>query len=293
MKNIEDIKLKNLLSNIEVNPDPEWVTNTRNNIIRMQMQNDDIKPNIFNLLFNFRMNPKLVIVLGVSTLVALSGGTFLTVKAAEVSKPGDFLFGLNKAIENVQRSTINDPQKKAQFESEILKQRVADMESIQEQKDANKLKLAVGEVSEQEDNFLNSLTKCGKDCDSLDTTEQEDIHTKAEDIKDDATKNNNDDLENEASKLADKTKSSNDKKDIQDNKEQSNESGQNGSSEGTESSESSRSSTSSISSRSTSSGEKTSGESSSSSFKSSSSSSGTSGKDGSGDSSSSGGGGDN
>lgn len=104
-----------------------------------------------------------IAVAAVLAVLLFAGGG--TIYAADASAPGDPLFGVDKAIENVQRSLTTDPVSEADLELDILDERMEELEEAEgaveeaegtedtedDQEAEDDFDAAVEEVEEQED----------------------------------------------------------------------------------------------------------------------------------------------
>jgi hypothetical protein len=87
---------------------------------------------LFYFLSYFYMSPryKLFVTLGiVFVLLVTSGGVAY---ASDDAVPGDLLYPVDKAVESLNRVIISDPIAKAEFEVELLDERVAELEDLSE-----------------------------------------------------------------------------------------------------------------------------------------------------------------
>lgn len=166
----------------------------------------------FYFLSNFFMKGKVFFsTLAVSTLV-IAGTGFATVSAARNSKPGDALFGLNKSIDSIERSLINDDAKKVEFEQELFDDRANDLTEIEKENDKDKFETAKKEFELQ----YEKLKKALEDCDNCEEQKQvleqqfeqdkqqfedsaDDSNDSVEDSSDDSSNDSVDDVSNDSS----------------------------------------------------------------------------------------------
>lgn len=201
-KNIEEIKT--LLSNSSIQPSPEWVVKTRNNLI--DRINADSKSAQINFLTKVYMNTKVFAASALAVVVAVSGVGLATVSAAKVSKPGDFLFGLSKAIENVQRSTLTNSNDKLAFEKELLVERLNELNDLKNSKDSVKIALGLKEVSEQQDNLKKVEDNCtDASCVETEVEIHKSVKEAATEVKDSALNSDNSNLTKDAQELEKKS----------------------------------------------------------------------------------------
>ncbi len=205
MKQINEKQLKDILTGINVTPDAHWVNNTRNQIIS-KMNAMDENPKQFNFLSQIFMKGKLVLASIISALVILSSLGAITVQAAKNSNAGDPLFGLDKSIESIERSNINDPIQLVSYENEVMRERLSELDYLQQNNSSN-LTLGVKEVSEQQDRLTTRLQDC-TNCDPHLEQESEDlinyVGNTANQIRTRAQENNDSELESEALSLENK-----------------------------------------------------------------------------------------
>jgi hypothetical protein len=76
------------------------------------------------------------VILAILVVVAIGGGAVLLAQQADAAAPGDSLYSIDLLAEKVQRALIMDELKKAEFEGDILGERIAEYQS-QLAKDGN------------------------------------------------------------------------------------------------------------------------------------------------------------
>lgn len=106
--------------------------------------------NIFNLLRLSNMSPKLKAIISVITVVATLGAGTGTIYASDSANPGDFLYGLDKTVESVQRTFTSDPVKKAELELAIMDERVLELEKLSEGDNSGAVSESISEVEAQQ-----------------------------------------------------------------------------------------------------------------------------------------------
>jgi len=152
--NEKEIQLK--IHQYQPKPDQAWQNRTLH-ILKNLSENvtNDKKERINdNRLFNFLdktiMNVKLKLGIVIGTSIILVGGSMLTVYASDDANPGDFLYPLDKAVENIQRSFISDPLTKAEFEIKLMEERVMELKDLSAFNDKINSASAVGEIDAQQ-----------------------------------------------------------------------------------------------------------------------------------------------
>lgn len=75
------------------------------------------------------------LILVVLVLVMLGSGGVLLAQQADASEPGDSLYSIDLLAEKVQRNIIFDELKKAEFEGEVLGERISEYQALAERSD--------------------------------------------------------------------------------------------------------------------------------------------------------------
>jgi len=140
MKQMTDDKLIKTIKALKVKPDKAWQEVTLKKLQVISGSDVTASNNsrnqgreLFNFLFFFKMQAKYkLLVYAATTIVAVTVLGGVTVYAANNSAPGDFFFGLDKGIENVERSLITDPTKKLEYELARLQERLQELERSNE-----------------------------------------------------------------------------------------------------------------------------------------------------------------
>lgn len=105
--------------------------------------------NIFNLLKFLKMSSKIKAIISLITIVATLGVGTGAVYASNSANPGDFLYGLDKAVESVQRTFTLDPVKKAEIELAIMDERVLELEKLSEGGNFDVVSKSISEIEAQ------------------------------------------------------------------------------------------------------------------------------------------------
>lgn len=75
------------------------------------------------------------VILAVLVLIMLGSGGVLLAQRADAAEPGDSLYSIDLLAERVQRNIIFDELKKAEFEGEVLGERISEYQSLAERSD--------------------------------------------------------------------------------------------------------------------------------------------------------------
>lgn len=164
-----DSEIKKALKTIDIKPSKEFKSGLDTRLKYESLNHSKVQQGSnFYFLSNFFMKGKVFFsTLAVLTLV-LAGTGFATVSAARNSKPGDALFGLNKSIDSIERSLINDDAKKVEFEQELFDDRANDLTEIEKENDKDKFETAKKEFELQ----YEKLKKALEDCDNCEEQKQ-------------------------------------------------------------------------------------------------------------------------
>jgi hypothetical protein len=153
------------LSRIKSLPEKEWQESMIKYIDKFQdkvtnpQKSRNKHMNIFYFLNKTVMNVRLTVGAIVGTAIVLVGGGIVTVYASDAANPGDFLFPIDTAAESLQRSLINDPIAKAQFELSITNERISELLELSATENKSAIALAIGEVNAEQVRLQERLTE--------------------------------------------------------------------------------------------------------------------------------------
>ncbi|MBN1373759.1 hypothetical protein JW962_00250, partial [Candidatus Dojkabacteria bacterium] len=105
---------------------------------------------IFNLLKLSNMNPKLKVIISIVSIVATLGAGTGTIYASDSANPGDFLYGLDKTVESVQRTFTSSLVNKAELEMAIMDERILELEKLSEGDNSEAVSESISEVEAQQ-----------------------------------------------------------------------------------------------------------------------------------------------
>lgn len=146
-------QIKQLLRLIKPSPSDTWQKLTLSEI-KTSVTTNQIKRNslrdIYNLIKLPYMSKKFKIIISiVSVLVILGAGTG-TSYASNSAVPGDFLYGLDKLTESVQRSFISDPIKETEFEMKVMDERISELEKLSIENNSELISKSISEIESQQ-----------------------------------------------------------------------------------------------------------------------------------------------
>jgi len=117
----------------KVKPNPDWLKSQRRNLL-LQISSDNKAKKAYSLsgFSLFKSIPKLVLrpVIAVCLLFAMIfGGGFLTIKIAEGSVPGDFLYPVKIVIEDI-KVALSSQEGKSKLQAQFVGHRVKELTQI-------------------------------------------------------------------------------------------------------------------------------------------------------------------
>lgn len=156
MEKLTEEQLKSKLRNVSIKPDSSWQESTLNRLLDLGVPKSQTERNnkssIFYLLFSKNMSSASKLFVGVLvavfSLVAITG---TAVYASDDAVPGDLLYPVDKAWENVQRAMIQSDEELTNFEMDVLDERVKELKRVQERKEnQERINEAVKELEDQQ-----------------------------------------------------------------------------------------------------------------------------------------------
>ncbi|HHD92236.1 MAG TPA: hypothetical protein ENL06_01250 [Candidatus Portnoybacteria bacterium] len=150
----------------KIEPEKEWIDLVYQNIVNQEIASNFISPNIFferiKLLFqNFIFRP----VVAVALIVVLVISSITVVWADNQALPGDSLYPIKLAIEEIQGNLIVPSSEKANYQAKLVQERVSEIKKIinskaSSQKKKQGIKIGVAQLQKQlvsvNDQMINS-----------------------------------------------------------------------------------------------------------------------------------------
>lgn len=153
---MEESRILEKIRDMKFQPSQNWSSKTHEYI--KQLDNgvtigDDNRNRLssvskFNKLF--QMSPKVKLITTILTIVATLSAGGGAVYASDASNPGDFLYPLDKTVEDVQRIFVANPVQLAELEVAIMDERVSELESLVEKDNPELITLATQEIEAQQ-----------------------------------------------------------------------------------------------------------------------------------------------
>ncbi|MBN1618841.1 hypothetical protein JW887_05910 [Candidatus Dojkabacteria bacterium] len=141
---------------IRPKPESKWIqeflrtTDKLEDCVTINSNTRTSSSNIFNFFKLSAMDPKLKTILATVTIIVTLGAATGTIYASDAANPGDILYPLDKAVENVQRTFTLDPTKKAELEIAIMDERVSELELLSESDNTEAISDSISEVEAQQ-----------------------------------------------------------------------------------------------------------------------------------------------
>ena len=151
---MEEKELVEKLNKYNPNPSKEWQERTLehlNTVVTNSENNRNSNMNLFNLLNSITMNTKfkgIVTIATIATTLAIATGA---VYASDPAKPGDFLYPVDKVAEQIRRTLTLDALNRAEFEMDVMDERVLELRNLSEGSNANQISNSISEVEAQKE----------------------------------------------------------------------------------------------------------------------------------------------
>lgn len=153
----------------QMRPDAVWVAGTRKTLL-MQVRNSQPAPvkaaatvnrafNIFLPVISFKWM-RTPAAIASAVILAIFGGSFLSVSASEQALPGDFLYSIKLAGEQARMAMVKSPDERIKLKTEFTERRVTEMKQVIESPRADKsdrVKQAADVLKRDMDTIKNQL----------------------------------------------------------------------------------------------------------------------------------------
>ena len=157
---MEERDLERQFKNINPKPSQQWqdkALNHLNSVVTDSLDNRNSNTNLNNFFNSFTMNTKfkaIVTVVTVFTTFAIASGV---VYASNSATPGEMLFPVEKAVEQIRRTLTINPLDRAGYEMEIMDERVLELKKMSEGEDSLGISKAISEVEAQQERVRDML----------------------------------------------------------------------------------------------------------------------------------------
>ena len=151
---MEEKDLERQFKNINPKPSKQWqekTLNHLNSVVTDSLDNRNSNTNLNNFFNSITMNTKfkaIVTVVTVFTTFAIASGV---VYASNSAAPGEMLFPVDKAVEQVRRTLTVNPLDRAGYEMEVMDERVLELKKMSEGEDSLGVSKAISEVEAQQE----------------------------------------------------------------------------------------------------------------------------------------------
>jgi len=191
MNSIDNVT-KEYLKVLKVNPDQNWVKDIRNKLIQNRASSKVIEnvtnselsripKQVYNFLKDVLMGKQAKIALSVFlALTVFVGSSIFIATTADAATPGDFLYGIDRSLEDVQRAITFSSEAQADLEVDLLEERSQELsEIIENDADIELIEEAVDDLEEQEEN-VKARIRDAEDNENSDSGELERIRERLE-----------------------------------------------------------------------------------------------------------------
>ncbi len=151
---MEERDLERQFKNINPKPSQEWqekILNHLNSVVTDSLDNRNSNTNLNNFFNSFTMNRKfkaIVTVATVFTTFAIASGV---VYASNSAMPGEMLFPVDKAVEQVRRTLTINPLDRAEYEMGVMDERVLELKKMSEGENSEQIANCISEVEAQQE----------------------------------------------------------------------------------------------------------------------------------------------
>lgn len=151
---MEERDLERQFKNINPKPSQEWqekILNHLNSVVTDSLDNRNSNTNLNNFFNSFTMNRKfkaIVTVATVFTTFAIASGV---VYASNSAMPGEMLFPVDKAVEQIRRTLTINPLDRAEYEMGVMDERVLELKKMSEGENSEQIANCISEVEAQQE----------------------------------------------------------------------------------------------------------------------------------------------
>ncbi|MDY0097113.1 MAG: DUF5667 domain-containing protein [Candidatus Dojkabacteria bacterium] len=151
---MEERDLERQFKNINPKPSQEWqekTLNHLNSVVTDSLDNRNSNTNLNNFFNSITMNTKfkaIVTVATVFTTFAIASGV---VYASDSAMPGEMLFPVDKAVEQIRRTLTINPLDRAGYEMDIMDERVLELKKMSEGENSEQIANCISEVEAQQE----------------------------------------------------------------------------------------------------------------------------------------------
>lgn len=151
---MEERDLERQFKNINPKPSAQWqekTLNRLNSVVTDSLDNRNSNTNLNNFFNSITMNTKfkaIVTVATVFTTFAIASGV---VYASNSAMPGEMLFPVDKAVEQIRRTLTINPLDRAGYEMDIMDERVLELKKMSEGENSEQIANCISEVEAQQE----------------------------------------------------------------------------------------------------------------------------------------------
>ena len=162
---MEEKEIIEKLNSFKPKPSTQWQEDTLDKLNTAVTKSLDIRnsnTNLSNLFNSLIMKTKFKAVVTIATIavafIALSGVAY----ASNSAMPGDPLFGVDKAMEQIRRVLTVDPLQKSEFEMRVMDERMEELKQMSYEENANGMSNGIKEVEAQQLRLQNMFEEMAK-----------------------------------------------------------------------------------------------------------------------------------
>ena len=150
---MEERDLERQFKNINPKPSAQWkeeTLNHLNNVVTDSLDNRNSNTNLNNFFYSITMNTKFKAILTIATVFTTFAIASGVVYASDSAMPGEMLFPVDKAMEQIRRTLTINPLDRAGYEMDVMDERVLELKKMSEGEDSLGLSKAISEVEAQQ-----------------------------------------------------------------------------------------------------------------------------------------------
>lgn len=162
---MEEKEIIEKLNSFKPKPSTQWQEDTLDKLNTAVTKSLDIRnsnTNLSNLFNSLIMKTKFKVVVTIVTIAIVFAALGGVAYASNSAMPGDPLFGVDKAMEQIRRVLTVDPLQKSEFEMRVMDERMEELKQMSYEENANGMSNGIKEVEAQQLRLQNMFEEIAK-----------------------------------------------------------------------------------------------------------------------------------
>lgn len=162
---MEEKEIIEKLNSFKPKPSTQWQEDTLDKLNTAVTKSLDIRnsnTNLSNLFNSLIMKTKFKVVVTIVTIAIVFAALGGVAYASNSAMPGDPLFGVDKAMEQIRRVLTVDPLQKSEFEMRVMDERMEELKQMSYEENANGMSNGIKEVEAQQLRLQNMFEEMAK-----------------------------------------------------------------------------------------------------------------------------------